>query len=272
MTTTSVIALLAASCLAPPQTPYSLLAIMAGKKKTKKPAANPARGFATTSVASKPRLDPAEAADETLPSTANDDTAPQSQDAPPSGSTTTTAGQVAPAKTLSPEEFERQLEESELQLLVEKYAQKVRRDAQRQKTRLETDRRLLRGQAESLNAKKWLPQELMDHVLDLIQAEGRFAASSVSSDGATSRLPAEEDLAIKLWTLQQTLAGSDCPQERVQQALQYVLDIAPNISNNVKSETIWGLEEVMDWLARECERDELPDYSGRVKAAKSQAG
>jgi ATP-dependent RNA helicase DHX29 len=148
----------------------------------------------------------------------------------------------------------------------------VRRDAQRQKTRLETDRRLLRGQAESLNAKKWLPQELMDQVLDLIQAEGRFAASSVSSDGTTSRLPAEEDLTIKLWTLQQTLAGSDCPQERIHPALQYVLDIAPNISTSVKSESIWGLEEVMDWLARECERDELPDYTGRVKTAKSQAG
>jgi ATP-dependent RNA helicase DHX29 len=245
---------------------------MAGKKKTKKPAANPARGFATTSVASKPRADVPESADETVPGTVKAENAPQSRDAPPSGSTTTTAGQVAQPKTLSPEEFERQLEESELQLLVEKYAQKARRDAQRQRTRLETDRRLLRGQAESLNAKKWLPQELMDHVLDLIQAEGRFAASSVSSDGGTSRLPAEEDLTIKLWTLQQTLAGSDCPQERIQPALQYVLDIAPNISVNPKSESIWGLEEVMDWLARECERDELPDYTGRVKTAKSQTG
>ncbi|KAK4442660.1 ATP-dependent RNA helicase DHX29 [Podospora aff. communis PSN243] len=243
---------------------------MAGKKKTKKPAANPARGFATTSVASKPRADVPETADETLPGTVKAENAPQSRDAPPSGSTTTTAGQVAQTKTLSPEEFERRLEESELQLLVEKYAQKVRRDAQRQRTRLETDRRLLRGQAESLNAKKWLPQELMDHVLDLIQAEGRFAASSVSSDGGTSRLPAEEDLTIKLWTLQQTLAGSDCPQERIQPALQYALDIAPNISVNPKSESIWGLEEVMDWLARECERDELPDYTGRVKTTKSQ--
>jgi ATP-dependent RNA helicase DHX29 len=246
---------------------------MAGKKKTKKPAANPARGFATTSVASsKPRADVPEIADETLPGTVKNENAPQSRDAPPSVSTTTTAGQVAQTKTLSPEEFERQLEESELQLLVEKYAQKVRRDAQRQKTRLETDRRLLRGQAESLNAKKWLPQELMDHVLDLIQAEGRFAASSVSSDGGNSRLPAEEDLTIKLWTLQQTLAGSDCPQERIQPALQYVLDIAPNISVNAKSESIWGLEEVMDWLARECARDELPDYTGRIKTVKSQTG
>lgn len=247
---------------------------MAGKKKSKKPAANPARGFATTSIASKPRADPVEAADETPAAKTGDEGAPQSNDAPPSNTAakSSTVDQAAQTKTLSPEEFEKQLEEEELQLLVEKYAQKVRRDALRQKNRLETDRRLLRGQADSINAKKWLPQELMDHVLDLIQAEGRFAASSVTSDGATSRLPPEEDLTIKLWTLQETLAGTDCPQERIQPALQYVLDIAPNISPNVKGESIWGLEEVLEWLARECQKYELPDYTGRTKNAKSQVG
>ena len=253
---------------------------MAGKKKSKKPAANPARGFATTSIASKPRADPAEATDETPTSKVDAANAPQPQGAPPSAAggtstaTTAAAAAIAPAKAvLSPEEFERQLEESELQLLVEKHGQKVRRDAQRQKTRLETDRRILRGQSESINAKKWLPQELMDHVLDLIQAEGRFAASSVSSEGASSKLPPEEDLTIKLWTLQQTLEGSDCPQKRIQSALQYVLDIAPNISTNLKGESIWGLDEVLDWLARECDRDELPAYTGRAKTGpKAQPG
>ncbi|KAK3682913.1 P-loop containing nucleoside triphosphate hydrolase protein [Podospora appendiculata] len=250
---------------------------MAGKKKTKKPAVNPARGFATTSIASRPRVDPAEATDDTpVNGKAGDANAPPSIDAPPSTTTTDTANATnaaAQEKPLSAEEFERQLEESELQLLVEKYAQKVRRDVQRQKTRLETDRRLLRGQAETINAKKWLPQELMDHVLDLIHAESRFAASSVMTEGATSRLPPEEDLTIKLWTLQQTLASSDFPEDKIEPALQFVLDIAPNISPSVKGgESVWGLEEVLDWLARECSRDELPSYSGRPRTiARSQA-
>ncbi|KAK3316996.1 P-loop containing nucleoside triphosphate hydrolase protein [Apodospora peruviana] len=246
---------------------------MAGKKKSKKPAANPARGFATTSIASsKPREDPAETTDETLAGKVDDANAPPSKDAPPSARTIKTATETAQAQALSPEEFERQLEESQLQLLVEKYAPKVRRDVQRQKTRLETDRRLLRGQAESVNAKKWLPQELMDHVLDLIKAEGRFAASSVTSEGASSRLPPEEDLTIKLWTLQETLQGTDFPEARIQPALQFVLDIAPNIPQSVKGESVWGLEEVLDWLARECSPDELPNYSGRGKTTqKSQA-
>jgi ATP-dependent RNA helicase DHX29 len=246
---------------------------MAGKKKTKKPAANPARGFATTSVASKARVDAEAPADGAPAAKVNDAAAPPSNGAPRTATTNNTQTQEkAPSKALSPEEFERQLEESELQLLVEKYAQKVRKDAQRQKTRLETDRRLLRTGAENINTKKWLPQELMDHVLGLIQAEGRFAASSVSSEGATSRLPSEEDLIIRLWTLQETLENSGFPEDRIQPALQFVLDIAPNIPYNSRSDFIWGLEEVLDWFARECSKEELPDYSGRKPGSKSQAG
>ncbi|KAK4189694.1 putative ATP-dependent RNA helicase [Podospora australis] len=246
---------------------------MAGKKKTKKPAANPARGFATTSIAStKARIDPAEgSADTPAAGKVNDAVTPQTatNDAPLNTNHTEASKQAQqPKKELSPEEFERQLEESALQILVDKYAQKVRRDALRQKTRLETDRRILRGQAESINTRKWLPQDMMDQVLDLIQAEGRFAASSVIQEGATSRLPPEEDLIIKLWTLQQTLENSDFPKDRVQPALQYVLDIGPNISPNVKGDSIWGLEEVLEWLARECPKMELPDYSGRKAANK----
>ncbi|KAK4120089.1 P-loop containing nucleoside triphosphate hydrolase protein [Parathielavia appendiculata] len=248
---------------------------MAGKKKTKKPAANPARGFATTSVASKARVDPAEATAEAVPAgkVNTDATAatPLTNGATQTAATDNTkTEEKAPSQSLSPEEFERQLDESQLQLLVEKYAQKVRRDAQRQKTRLETDRRLLRTAAESINTRKWLPQELMDHILGLIQAEGRFAASSVSSEGATSRLPSEEDLIIRLWTLQETLEGSGFPEDRIQPALQFVLDIAPNIPYNSRSDFIWGFEEVLDWFARECAREELPDYAGRKSGSKSQ--
>lgn len=246
---------------------------MAGKKKSKKPAANPARGFATTSLPSKAR----EVSEDVAPAKptnneTNKNNTQASKDAPAADGTTapTETAKAAPEKALSPEEFERQLEESELQLLVEKYAPKVRRDALRQKTRLETDRRLLRGQADSINPKKWLPQDLMDHVLDLIQAESRFAASSLTAEGATSRLLPEEDLIIKLWTLQQTLEGADFPQEKIQPALKFVLDVAPNIPPTVKSDSIWGLEEALDWLARECSKEELPDYSGRAK--KSQTG
>lgn len=234
---------------------------MAGKKKTKKPAANPARGFATQSIASKARVEPIN--DPTVPSKKGPE--PTKSNVPPQPTDTdkTASGAEVKKKELTPEEFEARLEESELQLLVEKHAQKTRRDAQRQKQRLETDRRLLRSQAEPINAKKWLPKELMDHILDLIQAEGRFAASSTTSDGASGgKMLSEEDLTIKLWTLQQTLRSSGFPDEKVQPALQYVLDISTSISGSIK-DSIWGLDEAMDWFARECPADELPEYESR---------
>jgi ATP-dependent RNA helicase DHX29 len=238
---------------------------MAGAKKKKtKPAANPARGYATTSVISKTRVEPTENASE-APKKGTDTPGKKPGNASPKASAQDEKSSAALDKMpeLAPEEFERQLEESELQMLVDKFAQKTRRDAQRQKQRLETDRRLLRGQAESVNAKKWLPQELMDHILDLIQAEGRFSASNSTSDGTTGgKMLSEEDLTIKLWALQQTLKNSGFPEGRIQDALQHVLDISANITG-INKDSIWGLEEAMDWFARECTLDELPEYDNR---------
>lgn len=247
---------------------------MAGgnKKKKSKPAVNPARGFATTSVASKvvARVEAAEDSDTTPPKT--DGVSSVSIDeknagSAPSNSTTDAPPTIDGLKKdeLSPEEFERRLEESELQILVEKHAHKVKRDAQRQKSRLETDRRLLRGQAESINTRKWLPAELMDQILDLIKAESRFGSSSLGADSTSpGKLLPEEDLTMKLWTLQETLGPAGFPEEKVKSVLQHVLDIAPSIGGSSK-DSVWGLEEALDWLARECPRDELPDYEQRSK-------
>ncbi|PQE23976.1 helicase associated domain-containing protein [Rutstroemia sp. NJR-2017a WRK4] len=243
---------------------------MAGGKKKKKPAANPARGFATTSIASKPKTetpttetekdDPTESAvgtsegqqskDQAETLAANDKSAEQKQN-------------------LSPEEFEKQLEHSDLQLLVEKHSQKSKRDALRQKTRLETDRRVLRGQAEILSTRKWLPPELMEEILDLIKMEGRF--SGPATDTSSMKQLAEEDLTIRLWTLQQSLIGAGFLPDKVMSAIQHVLDIADKISGGSK-DNIWGLEEALEWLSRECSRDELPDYQNfhRKAGPKSQ--
>ncbi|KAH6968797.1 P-loop containing nucleoside triphosphate hydrolase protein [Fusarium avenaceum] len=242
---------------------------MAGAKKKKKPAANPARGFATTSVASKPRPEVVES--ETKPTAAKGQNAPPStqKDAPPSSSVTSgdaTSNGNTQEKALSPEEFEKHLEESELQLLVEKHAAKTKKDAQRQRTRLDTDRRLLRGQADSINSFKWLSPDLMDHILDLIQAENRFAASSLSAadNAGAGKMPPEDDTIIRLWTLQQALTAIEFPAERVAAVIRYILDIAPNVVSTNR-DSIWGLEEALDWLARECRVEELPRYEPRSK-------
>ena len=81
---------------------------MAGKKK--KPAANPARGFATTSVASKPKPEKPEDASSVEPSGVN---TPSTKAATPATKNdTTTKNAERELHELSPEELEAQLEAS----------------------------------------------------------------------------------------------------------------------------------------------------------------
>ena len=246
---------------------------MAGGKKKKTPVSNPNRGFATTSIASKPRP-------ENLDSAARDDNRVKVAQSSNSKSGIDAALRkdeklATPPAQISPEEFEKQLEESELQLLVDKYSQKAKRDAARQVSRLQTDRRVLRDQADALNTRKWLPPELIEEILDLIAAEGR-PATHISSQyhlGVRKSL-AEEDLTIKLWTLQQTLHKAGFQESKVQLVLDFTLSISDNVATNNK-DSLWGLEESLDWLARECPREELPDYDSwqrRAHVLKSQIG
>lgn len=227
---------------------------MAGGKKKKKPASNPARGFATTSIASKPKVE-AVGLEIIDPTTAETPTSSEQQQIAiaPSSSATNQA-----EADLTPEEFEKQLENSELQVLVEKHAQKSKRDAQRQKNRLETERRLFRSQAENLNTRKWLPPELMEEILDLVRSEGRYSGQA-TDNANTLKQASEEELTVRLWTLQQALTGAGFLEAKVNLALQHVLAISDKIGAGSK-DSIWGMEECLEWLSRECSREELPDY------------
>lgn len=237
----------------------------AAKGKKKKPASNPARGFATTSIASKARATEKAAEVEKSSTPAAD--GPGVTEEVESGKPASVIPGTKPAAQISPEEFERQLEESELQNLVDKYAQKTKREAGRQITKLQTDRRVLRSQADFLNTRKWLPPELMDEILDLVRADARLADQVSMNDSSASSKLTEEDLTIKLWTLQQILKGVDFPDGQIKKCLQWVLDCSPKISTY--KDSAWGLEESLEWLARECGRKELPDYHNVYRRQKS---
>ena len=88
--------------------------------KKKKPAGNPARGFATTSVASKPKPEKTAAdvpAKQVVQAPDKESaTAPEPTHAP---TTSQTAEAPKPEVAPTPEELEAQLERDELQLLVE---------------------------------------------------------------------------------------------------------------------------------------------------------
>ncbi|RFU29894.1 hypothetical protein B7463_g6443, partial [Scytalidium lignicola] len=231
---------------------------MAGGKKKKKPLSNPARGVATTSIASKPK---AEVIDNDIQESSQKNTTnppenPQVNLLP--NSEPDTGLPKLKETTLTPEEFERQLENSELQVLVEKYGQKSKRDAARQKTRLDTDRRVLRGQADPLSTRKWLSLELTEEILELIKTESRSLNQGYESINGPKQL-SEEELIIRLWTLQQSLISAGFYQDKIMLALQHILAISDKIAPSAK-DTIWGIEEALEWLAKECPREELPDY------------
>lgn len=240
---------------------------MAGaKSKKKKPAANPLRGFATTSMPSKAR-EKAEVEEISASTTNLKDEVRTTEEGQSELSTAASKVENKPEVQLTPEEFERHLEESELQTLVEKYAEKAKREAKRQITRLQTDRRVLRSQADFLNTRKWLPPEIMDDILDLVRGDASLADQVSMNDNTIISKISDEDLTIKLWILQQTLQGVGFPEPKIQECLQWILDFSAKIVGS--KDLIWGLEESLEWLARECSRAELPDYDNLHRHQKS---
>lgn len=251
-------------------------------KKKKKPAANPARGFATVSVPSKPK------APDSTSSTpaASESTTATPENGQPAASPGTAAGAAAgeggaggaggaaeggqrssetqPKEThslqnYSPEELERHLEESQLQLLVEKYSAKCKNDAARHVTKLETERRLMRQQAVSLNVFEWLPTEVLNRILGLVEME----ECELNPQPGVKRTLSEEDLYVRLWTLKETLSKLGFAEAKVDEALKHLLVyFAGNpVPSNKDRDVLWNLDEILDWLAQHCSPRELPSYA-----------
>lgn len=234
----------------------------AGNKKKKKPAANPARGFATTSIQSKAKPD------QTPPPTSADVSevatpvtgAQESDNASGDNTAVTDARAERGIHELSPEELEAQLENANLQQVVEVHAPKVRKEVSRHVSRLQTDKRLLRGNADFLSVKAWLPDEIMQEILD-------FTMANDPGDKIVhraSRSTTGDDLVAKVWILRDVLIDLGISMERANEAIAQVLQ-RPQEESQAQ---FWGLTLALDWLAGHCNPEELSDYdSQRVKTA-----
>lgn len=229
--------------------------------KKKKPAANPARGFATTSIASKPKPEK-ETPPEAVVATSTEETAVPSSALPDTPAITVTQNERE-LHELSPDELEQRLEESELQLTVEKHGAKSQRDALRHVSKFQTDCRLLRGQSQSLATRQLVPEKTLLRALELA-AEDIAATGPVADEHQARRLLQEEDIIVRLWTLQKALLLLGFPETHVDDVLKHILRYPPADSNA----TIWGLDESLDWLVLSISEDDLPDYdsqTGKVK-------
>lgn len=242
---------------------------MAPNKKKKKPASNPARGFATTSTASKPKQDEAKELEggvqlaafdmHTLSTTAEDSTRTES------------SSNREPEKALcelTSEELESQLEDSGLQILVEGHGEKTKKTVSRLVSRLQTEKRLLRSQAEHLGIRQWLPPEIMQLVTDQLQAQensNAYVQGNPDNNKVATDL-SEDDLLIKLWALKRALPQLGFTEQRTDLALRYLLTTMNNSepqSLSPGSESLWGLNECLAWLALDSEPADLPRFDGR---------
>lgn len=231
-------------------------------KKKKKPASNPARGFATVSVPSKPKP---ESTGTPSPATGESKSTPQNEPQPartedrPTGAG---ASEAAPSlQNYSPEELENHLEEAELQILVDKYAARCKSDAERHAAKLETEKRVSRQQSVMLNTLEWLPTEMQDRIIEQAGNEEHDYLTSNGKAGNAKQADSEEELYMKLWTLKETLFKLGFPKDRIEQALRHVLLYFVGNPASAGREVVWNLDEALEWLAMHSDKKELPPYT-----------
>ena len=234
------------------------------KKKKKASASNPARGFATTSIPAKSKVE----------EIVDDDVMPEAElvDSNLSGNIENLGSKITNVASedlskLSPEELENHFEESALQILLEKHSEKSKKDAIRQVNKLRTEQRVLRLQSEHLDISSWLPQELVQLILDLLKSQTRSRRIDLGTDIKQARYNVtEEELIVKLWTLQQVLTQLGFANGRVQSAVFSLLQeeqLTKLSGISASKDGLWGLEESLDFLAQECEPGEMPSYTAQ---------
>ena len=224
--------------------------------KKKKAQTNPARGFATTSLPSKPKPEQ-DAPSTTVPAPEKTKDAHAKEDQP-------SQNQEQPAQKeptqLTPEEYAQQLERNDLQQLLEsQQAVKARKDAARQISRALTDRRVQRTQAPVLPTRDWLPEELLLHVVDMARQVISQEIKAGDHNTPASNL-SDEDLTLKIWALKQSLAELALDKERIEDVLKFILESSSSVNGSGQT---WALQESLDWLAANCTDDELPAFDPR---------
>lgn len=233
-------------------------------RKKKKPISNPARGFATVSVPSKPKAvasaPESTASTSTVESTPLEDAERLKSSGP--SNLSIAAKDATDTHQYTPEELERHLEDAELQILVERFASKCKNDAARQASRLETEQRVTRQQAVPLKTLEWLSPEMVDSVIKFAESEEHDMGRSSAREPIGSRRPeSQEDMSIRLWTLKETLLKAGFSEPRVEESLKHAIQYFSTSSRGSNRDSVWNLDECLEWLAMHCSPDELPPYT-----------
>ena len=242
---------------------------MATKKK-KKPASNPSRGFATVSTISKVKAQDVEANDSL--DTQHDPTHNLSARETDTDVPVKQASRNSPEKDLdelTPEQLERQLEESSLQVFLDRYGAKVKKDVSRHASRLYTERRLSRNQAERLSARQWLPPEIMQLIFTLSSDQIDQNDSSVNALEVRQDIcnASEDDVLARLWTLRLLLPQIGYSPEATSLALRHLLEVRNGADASVllsTKDSVWGLDLCLQRLALVLPSDALTSFDSIV--------
>ena len=248
---------------------------MAPNRKKKKPVTNPARGFSTISTASKTKaLSPNETDHQDHDELSGENVKPAFDTGNVSNKNLSAVSLEKPLEHLSPEELESELENSNLQIMIDCYREKTKRDASRQVSRLQTEKRLIRAQAVSLYTQRWLPTEIIQLIMDLYDAQNdsRKAYRHGSDTKLNAQNVTKDDLVTKMWTLKRLLPQLGFSEEQTRLALVQLLKnrrVGTLQTFPFTKDSIWGLEECLDWLALTLGAEELPPYSRQIAAPAS---
>ncbi|KAJ5117093.1 uncharacterized protein N7443_003003 [Penicillium atrosanguineum] len=230
-------------------------------KKKKKAVSNPARGFATVSVPSKPKSEgtetPSTVTGESKSTPQNEPQPARAEEHPAVAATQDAAPSL---QDYSPEELEKHLEEAELQILVDKYASRCKSDGVRQATKLENEKRVFRQQSVTLNLLEWLPIEMQDRIMELASTEEHDYLIANARNVSAKQAGSEEELYMKVWTLKETLLKLGFPENRTEEALKHVLQYFSGNPTNASRDVVWNLDEALEWLATHSDKKELPSY------------
>ena len=242
---------------------------MAPNRKKRKAVNNPGRGFATTSTPSK-----AKPQEQTAASEGNAEPTPSDQILRSHLHASEPEKPERELHELSPEELELQLEESDLQLLAEKHGEKSRKVASHQASRLITEKRVLRSQAETLTLHSWLPVDLINLILSYVESQQGDGKTSTPASQTThmARSVPEDDIVVRVWTVEQTLVQMGFSVDQARDASRNLVkrEFSGSPAAAVGKESIWGLNECSNWLAMTCNASQLPEYEVTLNANRPQ--
>jgi len=232
---------------------------MGGKKKNKV-AYNPARGFATTSVPSKTKT----------PAPVPESTREKEIDALVVAEPSEQGSGKADGISHIPNEEE--MEEHRLKALVDKLGHRARRETQRIVAKVEVEKRTIRSICYPLKVNKLLEFDFVrysnqpkttsgveelgvgDRILALAKEE--FTRMYQGNESECKR---GEALLLNAWILQKTFVSMGFPKEKVEEGLQALTDHGSTALDKEKG-LDGALEEMFDWLALNCEIEELPGF------------